>query len=124
MFLAELENQLASIRSELSTASINNTNGIAAHLDMLGLVEGDQFERKQLFTSIIARAESQNNTQLHSLRQRFAVLSGKPPFNNEEIPISPKVLCDCMLEAIKPLKLNLANTEIIARVFERRMLAS
>lgn len=124
LFLAELENQLASIRSELSTAPINNTNGIAAHLDMLGLVEGDQFERKQLFTSIIARAESQNNTQLHSLRQRFAVLSGKPPFNNEEIPISPKVLCDCMLEAIKPLKLNLANTEIIARVFERRMLAS
>ena len=122
LFMASFENQLASIRNTTSKTPTNNIKGIAAQLDMLGLVEGDQFERKQIFTSIVARAESQNNTQLHSLRQRFAVLSGKPPFSNEELPISPKVLCDCMLDAIKPLKLDLTNTEIIARVFERHML--
>ena len=121
LFMAAFENKLASIRNEVSTAP-NKTTGITSKLDMLSLVEGDQFERKQLFTSVIARAESQNNTQLHSLRQRFAVLSGKPPFDNADLPISPKALCDCMLDAIKPLKLNLTNTEIIARVFERHLL--
>ncbi len=122
LFMAALEHQLASIRNAAIETAANNTLGIAGHLDRLSLVEGDQFDKKQLFTSMIARAESQNNTHLHSLRQRFAVLSGKPPFDNEDLPISPKVLCDCMLEAIQPLKLSLENTEIVASIFERRML--
>ena len=122
IFLQSLDARLSAIRNPVKNDLKNNLMPNVANFGNLKLVENEQFEKKQLFSSIVARSEAHNNTQLYSLRQRFAVLSGKPPFTNEELPLGPNAFCECLLDSIQALNFNIENTETIVNIFERRML--
>ncbi len=61
---------------------------------------------------------------MHSLRQRFSVLAGKSPFSNDELPLGPAVLCECLLASVQPMQLDIANTEILFAIFEKRALGN
>lgn len=123
VFLASLENRLAGIR--LPSTSFSKSHGSPEFgLDGLSLVEDHFFERHQLLSGMAARCESQNNTELHSLRQRFSVLSGKAPFTNEELPLGPSALCDCLQEALQPLDIDASYFSMLLSIYERRVMGN
>lgn len=124
VFMQSLEKRLASIRNSDDQSQSGKVISFTANSTNLGLVNQEHFEKKQLFSNIVARYESQNNSQIYTLRQRFAVLSGKAPFSNTELPLGPNALCECLLDAIEPLNLSFEHTQEIARTFESRLLSN
>ncbi len=124
VFMQLLEQRIASIRSPDVKSQPNKVSSFTVNIANLGLVNHEHFEKKQLFSNIVARYEAQNNSQIYTLRQRFAVLSGKPPFSSSELPLGPNALCECLLDAIEPLNINLENTQVIAKIFEGRLLSN
>lgn len=122
-FLSALEHRLAIIRSAKATSAKTHQlkdQGLSA----LSLVEDHSFERHQLLSGMAARCESQNNTELHALRQRFSVLSGKAPFTNEELPLGPAALCECLQEALQSLNIDETYIHQLFGIYEKRVMGN
>jgi Protein of unknown function (DUF1631) len=124
VFLSVLEHRLSIIRSPASASSAKGRHVQDKGLDGLSLVEDHFFERHQLLSGMAARCESQNNTEMHALRQRFSVLSGKAPFTNEELPLGPAALCDCLQEALQPLDIEDSHFTTLFGIYERRVMGN
>ena len=124
IFLTVLQHRLASIRSPQTPSSSKGAQRHDNSLDGLSLVEDHFFERHQLLSGMAARCESHNNTDMHALRQRFSVLSGKAPFTNEALPLGPSALCDCLQEALQPVDIDDVYFTTLFAIFERRVMGN
>ena len=124
VFLTVLEHRLSVIRSTASASSSKGQHVQEKVLDGLSLVDDHYFERHQLLSGMAARCESQNNTEMHALRQRFSVLSGKAPFTNEELPLGPAALCECLQEALQPLDIDDSYFTALFGIYERRVMGN
>ena len=123
-FLGVLERRLAAIRKPAAASSPNGRQTEQKGLEALSLVEDHFFERHQLLSGMAARCEAQNNAEIHALRQRFSVLSGQAPFTNEELPLGPATLCECLQDAIDGLALDEASFQSLFGIYERRLLGN
>jgi hypothetical protein len=124
VFLAELEHQLATMRSMPVNPNQTKITEQRHPSEGLSLVDDGQFEQHQLVSGMAARCESQNGPELHALRQRFSVLTGKAPFSNEQLPLGPAVLCGCLQKSVQTMLLNESNTESLFGIFEKRALGN
>lgn len=124
VFLSLLEHRLSIIRLPILSSSAKGQHVQEKGLDGLSLVEDHFFERHQLLSGMAARCESQNNTEMHALRQRFSVLSGKAPFTNEELPLGPAALCECLQEALQPLDIEESHFNTLFGIYERRVMGN
>lgn len=117
-FLATVEHQLASIRPE--SIALNPINQ-ADHVETieLELLDFDKTEEQQIQLDISARCESQNSFELFLLGQRFGVLAGQPAFDANNLPIGPKIFCQCLQEAIQALDLDVLDKKTAYFLFER-----
>ena len=122
--LADLEARLAGIRDATVKPAPGRPGGLQKASEGLALVDDGLFEQHQLLSGMAARCESHNGPEMHSLRQRFSVLAGKSPFSNDELPLGPAVLCECLLASVRPLQLDIANTETLFAIFEKRALGN
>lgn len=123
-FLAVLERRLADIRKPAAASAPKGRQIEPKGLEALSLVDDHFFERHQLLSGMAARCEAQNNTEMHALRQRFSVLSGQAPFTNEELPLGPAALCECLQDAIEGLDLDEASFQSLFGIYERRLLGN
>ena len=124
VFLSALEHRLSAIRLPIPSASARGQHVQDKGLDGLSLVEDTFFERHQLLSGMAARCESQNNADMHALRQRFSVLSGKAPFTNEELPLGPAAFCECLLAALAPVDIEETHFNTLFGIFEKRMMGN
>lgn len=124
VFLSVLEHRLSIIRAPMAAASPKGQSLEEKGLVGLSLVDDHFFERHQLLSGMAARCESQNNTEMHALRQRFSVLSGKAPFTNEELPLGPAALCECLQAALQPVDIEDSHFSTLFGIFERRVMGN
>src|SRR5688500_12833304 len=86
------------------------------------LVENMDLDEATVISEIAGRAEVRNSLPLYLLAQRFGVLSGKPAFDSEHLPIGTQALCRIMRQASDCLELSNEHRQLLSRTFERHLM--
>lgn len=121
-FLVALERRLmAPPQAPDADASVETSAGrtVAESLD---LVDADEFEAGLILDDGAARAEARFGEALRALGQRFAVLWATPPLAPEVLPIGPRALNRCLVDAIAELRLDPQAIQCLLRVHDRLVL--
>src|SRR5687768_10384403 len=103
-YLIALEAELACIKDPPGTKG--PAGGFRLGTSEMTLVENMDLDEATVISEIAGRAEVRNSLPLYLLGQRFGVLSGKPAFDSEHLPIGPQALCRIMRQASDCLELS------------------
>ncbi len=89
----------------------------------LSLVEDAELEESLALTSMAGRAEQHLSTALHQLNHRLASLFGREG-PDELTPMSPRVLCQAFVTAVRELDVTLQVRLILLKLFERHFVSA
>lgn len=123
-FLATLEHHLASIRPEAIAINPNDFDASKIKAIELQLLDLNMTDVHQIQFDISARCESQNSFEIFLLGQRFGVLAGQPAFDAANLPISPKVFCQCLQDSLQALDLDVVDKITAYHLFERHIFSN
>ena len=119
-FLASIEAELALLQSPVVMRGQMTSRPRRA--DEMRLVGDNEIEETSALTDAATRAELQNSLPLFLLGQRFGVLSGRPAFDAETLPVGPQALCRSIRRAVERINLDVNVRLWLYRAFEKNVM--
>lgn len=119
-FMAGLEAALAKFADPPPPTS---RGGILPLVEELALVDDYQHHEDSVIEGITNRANVRNSLGLTLLGQRFGVMSARPAFDADRMPVGPKSLCRILGDAIRVLEIQPEHRIAIFRQFDRIVFA-
>ncbi len=122
-FLGSLEQRLAAIRHQHTPLPRGSAPDApeTGEFKELSLLEHHHSEHEQIRFEMTSRCESQNSFDIFLLGQRFGVLAGTSAFDNERIPLGPRVLAACFAETMPCLDLSSTDLTQLTFIFDRNV---
>ncbi len=116
-FHLAIEGELANLREPQIVRG--QIQARATRSEEMSLVDNIEMDETSVLTDIASRAELRHSLPIYLLGQRFGVLSGRPGFDPETMPVGPKALCRAIRVAAEATELTEHQRVMLFRAFDQ-----
>ena len=107
----------------------SKNNSGASDLDILDdwdnvfLLQNDELELNVAMEGMVSRLRSQTESDLNQMKLRIESLIPGLNLNQDQVPLSPDMLCDCFAEGCHVLELGIQVRLVVLKLFEKYVLS-
>jgi len=94
-----------------------------ADWDNVGLVQNDELELNVAMEGMVSRLRSQAESDLNEIKLRIESLMPGLSLNQDQVPLSPEMLCDCFAEGCNVLEVGIKVRLVVFKLFEKYVLS-
>jgi len=91
--------------------------------DNVGLVQNDELEQNVAIEGMVSRLRNQTESDLNHLKLRIENIMPGLSLNEDQVPLSPEMLCDCFADGCNVLEVGIEVRLVVLKLFEKYVLS-
>jgi len=91
--------------------------------DNVGLVQNDELELNVAMEGMVSRLRNSSESHLNDMKVRIESLMPGLSLSQDQVPLSPEILCDCFFEGCNVLDVGIQVRLVVFKLFEKYVLS-